>query len=151
MDVVLGFFGLESLSGGGTYTLTVAEQLQRLGHEVTVFGLYEGEAADSGRERGLRIVFEEEALPTTCDAVLAGDQLTSLALAERFPTAPHVFVMIAEEDWAFTVPPQVPGVVQAVVGNHHPAERAPRALSRRPQIVRPGTPAHLRRLPPATP
>jgi len=151
MEVVLGFFGLESLSGGGTYTLTVAEQLQRLGHEVTVFGLYEGEAADSGRERGLRIVFEEGALPTACDAVLAGDQMTSLALAERFPTAPQVFVMIAEEDWGFTVPPQVPGVVQAVLVKHDRVERAARALSVRPQIVRLRQPVDLRRFAPITP
>ena len=43
MEIVIGTYHL-GLGGSESYTLTVAEQLQRLGRDVTIFGVQHGPA-----------------------------------------------------------------------------------------------------------
>ena len=52
--LVLGHEIFASLGGAETYLLTVAEHLERLGHEVTVRTRQPGEATTVARDRGLR-------------------------------------------------------------------------------------------------
>ena len=110
MEIVIGQLHLGAVGGAETYVLTVAEQLQGLGHGVTVFSLELGQSAALGLERGLEIRGSEDELPEACDIVLANDSVTAYRLAEHYPTAAMVFVVHADE-YDLSVPPQVPEVV----------------------------------------
>jgi cysteinyl-tRNA synthetase len=87
MRVVLGTHHLIAAGGSDTYLVTVAEHLQRLGHEVTIHALEQGEMADRARGRGLPVAAGERELPEACEAVLSQDAVTAYELAERYPQA----------------------------------------------------------------
>ena len=74
---------LVGIGGSETYLLTVAEQLQRLGHEVTVHAAEGGAMSEHMRSRGLRVAIGEGGLPASCDALLVQDAAMAYALAER--------------------------------------------------------------------
>jgi glycosyltransferase involved in cell wall biosynthesis len=149
VEVVIGQLHLGAVGGAETYVLTVAEQLQRLGHGVIVFTLELGQSAALGLERGLEIRGSEDELPEACDIVLANDSVTAYRLAERYPTAPLVFVVHGEE-YDLCVPPQVPDVVQAAVVLHDRVGRWVRALGHVPEVVRLRQPVDTKRFLPRT-
>src|SRR4051794_613563 len=119
MQIVLGTLELGAIGGVATYTLTVAGELQLLGHEVTVFAEETGALAREAEARGIRIAAGEGALPVDCDIVYAQDRPTAYLLADRFPGRPQALCMhsgSSELDrWH---PPQLPGVVGAVIVLH---------------------------------
>jgi hypothetical protein len=134
VEIVVSTYHL-GLGGTESYTLTVAEQLQRLGHNVTVFYVELGPGVDIGRQFGLELRNREDDLPVTCDVVFAQESITSYQLADRYPTTPQVFAVHADE-YDLSVPPQLPGVVQALVVLNDRIERQVRALALAPEIVR---------------
>jgi hypothetical protein len=123
------------LGGSESYLLTVAEQLQRLGHGVTVFAGSLGPGAEIGRARGLEIQNREDELPETCDVVFSNESVTAYKLAERYSTTPQVYALHAET-LDLSVPPQLPGLVQAVVVLHDRVDRRAQALAHVPELVR---------------
>ena len=150
VEIVIGQLHLGAVGGAETYVLTVAEQLQGLGHGVTVFSLELGQSAALGLERGLEIRGSEDELPEACDIVLANDSVTAYRLADHYPTAAMVFVVHADE-YDLSVPPQVPEVVQAVVVLHDRVARRVRALGYVPEVVRLRQPVDTKRFLPRTP
>ena len=52
MQILLSTHQLSWIGGADTYLVTVSEQLQRLGHEVTLYALETGEMAEVARRRG---------------------------------------------------------------------------------------------------
>ena len=122
MRLLLGYRQLVHFAGRELYLVTVGEQLQRLGHDVTLYASELGPAADLARERGLRVAGADEA-PDSCEALLAQDGETAYALAERYPTAARVFVCHSTE-FAAQSPPLAAGACQATVAlNERVAER----------------------------
>jgi hypothetical protein len=107
VEIVVSTYHL-GLGGTESYTLTVAEQLQRLGHDVTVFYVELGPGVDIGRQFGLELRNREDDLPVTCDVVFAQESITSYQLADRYPTTPQAFAVHADE-YDLSVPPQCPG------------------------------------------
>ena len=152
MEIVLGTLEFGNPSGGATYLLTVAEQLQRLGHEATIFAGEVGELAGSAQERGLRVVSSESALPDACDVVYAQDTATAYLLADRFRGTPQALCMHAGgsgfDRW---LPPQISGVVGAVVVLHDVTARRAGALAHREEVVRLRQPVDLARFAPRAP
>ena len=114
MELVLSTFHFSSIGGSETYLLTVAEQLERLGHDVTIHAADVGEMAELAARRGVRVAEDEDRLPGRCDAVIVQDAPTALELADRYPRAPQVFVVHSDAFDAMT-PPELPGVTGAVV------------------------------------
>ena len=53
MRILLATRELSWIGGAETYTVTVAEHLQRLGHEVSVFAAEVGEMTDVARDSGV--------------------------------------------------------------------------------------------------
>src|SRR3954449_2300864 len=102
------------VGGGETYRLTVAEHLQRLGHEVTVHAVEGGQMSELMESRGLRVAIGEEALPAKCDVALVQDAAMAYTLAGRWPETPQVF-RAPSSLYDFQSPPQLPGIVAAVV------------------------------------
>jgi hypothetical protein len=148
MELVLGTQQLIGFGGSETYLMTVAEQLQSLGHELTIHAVEQGEAAESARRRGVRVATAGHELPARCDAVLVQDEATAYELADRYPGVPHVFVMHSDVPGT-AAPPQFEGVTTAVVALSDRAERCARALAHRPELVRLTQPIDTGRLVPA--
>jgi hypothetical protein len=84
MRTVLATRAFARPGGSETYLLTVAEALERLGHQATIHCHEEGQAAELARSRGTRVETSLDAVEG-CDAALAQDAPASYELAERFP------------------------------------------------------------------
>lgn len=147
MRIVLAYRTLVRLGGSETYLLTVAEQLERLGHEVTIYTETAGETADMFEAGGGRLARALEELPEACDAVLAQDPLTAYALAERYPNSARVFV-VHSIDSAKHLPPQAAGVSHAVVALNERVAQRIQALAVAPELVRLHQPIDLERFGP---
>jgi hypothetical protein len=123
------------IGGTQTYALTVTEQLQRLGHDVTIHAAELGPAVEIARDRGLQLAETESDLPDEADVVLAQDSMMSYRMADRYPTAPQLF-RCPTELFDLQLPPQLPGIVSALmVLSDRFADRL-RALAVTQEIVR---------------
>lgn len=148
MDLILATNHL-GLGGSESYLLTVAEQLERLGNEVTLYTRDQGVGADLARARGIAVV-DESNLPEDCDAVLAQDAGASYELASRYPAAPQVFVAHSET-FDLQTPPQIEQVVSTVVAlNDRVADRL-RGLAVEAEMVRLRQPIDIERFTVRTP
>ena len=149
MQIVLGTLEFGAIGGAATYALTVAGELQLLGHEVTIFALETGELAQEAERRGIRVAAGEEALPDACDVVYAQDRPTAYLLADRFRGRPQALCMhsgSSELDrWH---PPQLSGVVSAVVVLHDRLARRAAAFAQDAEVVRLRQPVDLSRFSP---
>ena len=113
MKVVLAKQSLATLGGSETYAITVARELERLGHDVTLVADELGVAAAVAGGQGIRVVRLDEA-PSGCDAVIAQDLPMAVTLAAKYPDARRVFVVHAD-GWDLALPPLIPGLADAVV------------------------------------
>jgi hypothetical protein len=101
------------LGGSESYLLTVAEQLDRLGHEVPVFSPELDRGADVAEERRIEVIGEGE-LDREFDAALVQDASVSYTVADRCPAVPQLFVAHSAK-FDLQAPPQLPGPVGLVV------------------------------------
>lgn len=101
------------LGGSESYLLTVAEQLDRLGHEVAVFSPELDRGADVAEERRIEVIGEGE-LDREFDAALVQDASVSYTVADRCPAVPQLFVAHSAK-FDLQAPPQLPGPVGLVV------------------------------------
>jgi hypothetical protein len=147
VNLVLGTLELTTIGGVGTYLVTVAEQLERMGHEVTIFSRDTGEMATIATGRGLRVVTSEEELPDACDAVYAQDAPSAYALAGRYPEVPQAFCLHSTEHDRWLVP-QLAGMTGATVVLHERAARHARSLGHVPEVIRLRQPVDTRRFAP---
>lgn len=122
------------LGGSESYLLTVAEQLDRLGHEVVIYAPELAAGARVAAARGLAVVGERE-LPEDCDAVLVQDGGVSLQLAGLLPQAPQVFVAHSET-FDLQAPPQLDGIVAAVVALNDRVAARMRSFATPVEVVR---------------
>jgi hypothetical protein len=113
MRIVLSHERFDGFGGTETYVLTVAEELQRLGHDVSIFSPLQGAMAEHARAAGTPVLAGSE-LPVDCDLVIASDGATASDLAAAYPGAVRVFV-VHSTDYALQAPPQLDGVAHAVV------------------------------------
>jgi hypothetical protein len=107
MEILLGTQGL---TDSRPYVTVVAEHLERLGHEVTVFS---AEAADR-HEEGIRVVLAGRGLPLAPDVIYAQDAVAALLLADLYPLTPQVFAL-HDDRAGLSLPPQLPAVISWVV------------------------------------
>jgi hypothetical protein len=149
VKIVVSTYALH-VGGSESYLITAAEQLQRLGHDVTVYAQEHGPGAARARGRGLELRDREEELPDACDVVYAQETVTAYELADRYPQTPQVYAAHADEYDLWT-PPQLPGVVQAVVVLNDRLARHVRSLAHVPEIVRLRQPVDAKRFYPRTP
>jgi hypothetical protein len=134
MRILLSHDSCDGFGGTETYMLTVAGQLQRTGHDVSIFATKLGPAADEARRRGLR-VFSYEGLPESCDVVLSQDAATCLEMSQRYPSAARIMTAHSIE-YPLQCPPQLPGVCQAIVALNDRMLSWLQGLDWAPRIVR---------------
>jgi hypothetical protein len=148
MDILItqSHFGL---GGTESYSATVAEGLEQLGHSVTI---YAPQASELGREmaaaRGL-VLRTGEVVPGGADAVLAQDSASAHLLAGRDPAPRQIFIIHGLAP--FEHPPRgLDPAPTVVVLNDRTARRAA-ALAERPPVVRLRQPIDISRFKPSTP
>jgi hypothetical protein len=147
MRIVLGTLELTSIGGAATYLMTVAEQLQRLGHDVHVYAEELGEMADEAASRGVQVSDGDGDLPEACEVIYAQDAPSAYALAARYPGVPQVFCLHGEVTDRMK-PPQLPGVTGAAVVLHERGARHARALAHVADVVRMRQPVDTKRFAP---
>ena len=113
MRIVLGRESVGGLGGTETYAITVARELQRLGHHVTLATDELGVMTDVAASNGIEVATLNE-LPSDCDAALAHDLPMAAALATRCPDARLVFV-VHGDGFDDHLPPLIPTMVDAVI------------------------------------
>jgi glycosyltransferase involved in cell wall biosynthesis len=149
MRIVLAAHSLVGLGGSETYATTVADHLQRLGHDVWLHSPDLGPAADAARRLGVRVC-DEHGLPPAPDVLVVQDGIVACTLAERYPLTPQAFV--AHSDiFDLQLPPQLPGVVAVVIALYDRVERRIRALATPYEIVRLTQPVDVERFKPNRP
>jgi Glycosyltransferase Family 4 len=141
---------LDGPGGAESYLLTVAEELRRLGHDVTLTAPELGPDAGGAREAGLTAVVPDAALDRPPDAILVQDRALSLRFAREHPQAPQVFV-VHGSDTDFELPqPGIPLVTATVVMNDRHASVA-RAVDGAAPVVRLRQPIDMKRFRPTAP
>ena len=147
MNIVLANDAFAGVGGSETYLLTVAEQLQRLGHGTTIYARVCGPMADLATERGVPMARQPSELPPSCDVVLAQDGAMAYELGERWPEAPQIFVAHSPI-FDLQLPPLIPGIAGAVVVLSDRVEQRIRAMNVSHEIVRLRQPIDVERLMP---
>jgi hypothetical protein len=147
MEIVLGMYRLRDPGGTEHYTLIAAEQLQRLGHDVTIYVEEAGAMAELARNRGLQLATSEDELPDEVDVLYAQESVTAYRLAARYRKAPLVYGLHAV-DYDLSVPPQLPELVSAVVTAHDRISRRAQALAVKAEVVRLRQPVDVARFTP---
>jgi len=148
--VVLGTSGFAHPGGSESYVLLMAEQLERLGHDVTVRAVDRGVLSEAAEARGVRVAAPGEEPEAAPDAILTQDAPTAYELAELWPEVPQVF-RACSDVFDFQLPPALPGVVAAVlVASERVAARV-RATAAPAPIVRLRHPVDVRRFTPMRP
>ncbi|MEO6858317.1 MAG: hypothetical protein ABI323_06995 [Solirubrobacteraceae bacterium] len=113
MRVLLSHENFDGFGGTETYVLTMAQEFQRLGHEVAIFSPNRGAMSEHARTIGTPVLAASE-LPAECDLVVNSDAATASDLAAVYPSSVRAFV-VHSTDFALQAPPQLDGIVHAVV------------------------------------
>jgi len=135
MRFVLANRLLDHAGGTEVHLLTLAEQLQRLGHEVCLYSPELGPFTEHVRRRGVDVIGDLQGLPRDCDVVLSQDALVVYDLAERYPSAFHAF-RVCGDVYDFQLPPQLGGILDLIVVLSDRYERLVRACSVKAPVLR---------------
>jgi len=137
------------LGGSESYLFTVAEELDRLGHEAAIYTRDPGAGAAAARRRGIAVVTDVDEAGEL-DAAIVQDAGVSHELAGRFGTVPQLFVAHSET-FDLQLPPQLDGQVGAAVALNDRVARRLEALAVAPEIVRLRQPIDIERNTVSTP
>lgn len=149
MDILLATQSLSGFGGSESYVVTVADHLQRLGHDVRLLALDRGASAEAAERLGLRVVGPDR-LPPPPDVVVAQDAVVAYELADAYPQTPQAFV-VHSDIFDLQLPPMIPEVAALVVALYDRVERRARATSAAPPILRLTQPVDVERFKPTAP
>ncbi len=144
MRILIGTYQLDAWAGSETYLLTLAEQLQRLGHETAVHTHIAGDVAQEAARRGIEVLTGAEVEWEAPDAAIAQDAVSAYALAAAFPSAPQLYIAHSESH-DLQMPPQLPDLVGAIVAMNGRVARFVASTAASPPVVRLRQPVDLDR------
>ncbi|HEY5815305.1 MAG TPA: hypothetical protein VIS95_03090 [Solirubrobacterales bacterium] len=122
------------LGGSESYLLTVAEQLDRLGHESVIYTPEPEGGVEAASERAIAVA-RDEALDGEYDAALVQDSGVSHQIAGRRPELTQLFVAHSAK-FDLQAPPQLDGAVGAVVALNDRVAARMRSFAIEVEIVR---------------
>ena len=143
MRILLTFENFVHYAGTETYSLTLARELERLGHDTVIYSPNRGPIAEHAAAQGVRVVGTRE-LPSERDLVIFCDAATCHELATRYARAVRIFVAHSA-DFMLQAPPQLEDRCQAVIALNDRVRRAVAARAWHPRIVRMKQPIDLLR------
>jgi len=143
MRVLVSFENFVGFGGAETYTLTLARELERLDHDVSIYSPNRGEMAEFVRQQGIRVLGDAQ-LPPACDLVVACDAATCHELAGRYPGALKIMV-VHSADHMLTAPPGLAETCDGLVVLNDRVARAVTARAWHAPILRLGQPIELAR------
>lgn len=149
MQIVVATQALAGLGGSESYAVTVADQLQRLGHDIWLHAVDHGAAAAHASALGLRVTGAVSDLPDAPDVIVSQDGVVAYELAASHPRTPQVFVAHSDV-FDLQLPPALPGIVSVVVTLYDRVEQRVRACSSPYEVVRLGQPVDVDRFKPTT-
>jgi hypothetical protein len=135
------------LGGSESYLLTVAEYLDRFGHEVTIYAPEGGGGCAVARERNLGVALEVDAFEGDFDAAIVQDGAVSHEVFERRPDLAQLFVAHSTI-FDLQAPPQLDDAVAAVVALNDRVARRMRNLATEVELVRMTQPIDTQRFVP---
>jgi hypothetical protein len=148
--ILFSTLALAELGGTETYALTVADQLQRMGHDVWLHAERFGETSDLADSLGLRVARSASEMPADPDVILAQTATQAFALADTYPAVPQAF--IAHSDvFDDALPPQLPGVTGVVVTLYDRVEQRVDTLAVKTATLRLTQPVDVERFRPLRP
>lgn len=150
MRLVIANHSLDHAGGIESYTTTVADHLQRLGHDVLIFSREDGFTGDVARALGLRVVTDPARLPVEIDVVFSQDGAAALEMLELRPAAPQIYVWHSDL-FDLHIPPQIEGAVARIVTLWGGARAKAEALAVGAPIVEMSHPVDTDRFKPRTP
>lgn len=147
MRIVIGLHTLAAEGGMVSYVATIADHLQRAGHDVRVFGRTGGPTAEKLEKIGIRTLVGIDSLPAQTDVFFPQDQPSSLDLLEARPEVPQVFFWHSNL-FDINLSPQLPDVVRllVVLGAREPGR--PDALAVKAPVLRLDQPIDTQRFQP---
>lgn len=150
MRLLLATRLLDGPGGAESYLLTVAHELRRLGHDVTLTAKEIGPEGAGAHAAGFPLVAPQSPLDPAPEAILVQDRELSLRFAREYPEARQVFV-VHSSDTDFELPhPELPVVTAAVVLNDRHAAVVD-AIGGGPPVVRLRQPIDVVRFRPVAP
>ena len=150
MRVLLATASLAGLGGSETYVVTVADHLQRLGHDIWLYTGERGESSEVAEELGLRVLGPDDPPPEDPDVLVVQDGVVACELAITYPATPQVFVAHSDM-FDLQLPPQLPGLTALVVALYDRVEARIRALALEHEVVRLTQPVDVERFKPTRP
>ncbi len=144
MRVLLSFENFAAFGGTETYTLTVARELERFGHDVAIYSPNQGAMAALARERGIRVIGIGE-IPRSVDLLIFSDTATCHELAGHCRDAVRIYVVHSVDFVLLQTPPRLPDRCAAVVVLNDRVRRAIEARAWHAPIVRLRQPIDLPR------
>lgn len=114
MRIVIGLHTLAAAGGMVSYVATIADHLQRAGHDVHVWGNTGGPTAEKLEAAGIRTLAGKNALPEEIDVFFAQDQPSSFDFLEARPEVPQVFFWHSGL-FDINLTPQLPDVIRLTV------------------------------------
>lgn len=114
LRIVLATYALVEPGGTESYSVTVAHQLQRLGHEVTLAAEELGPVATAAKRDGLDVARLPSELPPACDVGVVQDGIVTAPVVDRYPEAALVHVAHSPM-FDHQLPVLVPDVIDIVV------------------------------------
>ena len=134
MRILLSFENLTGFGGTETYNVTLARELERLGHNAAIYSPNHGAMAEYVRAEGISLLTGTQ-LPTACDLILASDVATCNELAGRYPDT--LTAMVAHSaDHMLQAPPQLAETCDAVIVLNDRVRRAVEARAWHAPILR---------------
>jgi hypothetical protein len=136
MRIVIGHTSFDGFGGTETYMLTIAKQLQTLGHDVTIYGATKlGPIAEQARSAGVSVVGALDQLPAECDATIANDNSSAVELAARYPAAARAMV-VHSSYFELQSPPQTDGVCDLLIAMSDRIVKHIESLAFHPPVAR---------------
>lgn len=149
MRIAVTIHSLEGLGGTETYVSTIGDQLQRNGHEVWLLGRGRGAGSELAESLGLRVLTDPRDLPSDLDVAIAQDAPSALDLLASHPRVPQILVAHTEQ-FDVGLPPQVDGVLQAIVTLYKRVHQRVVAQAVTTPVVRMRQPVDIERFKPTT-
>lgn len=136
MRIVIGHTSFDGFGGTETYMLTIARELQSLGHSVTIYGAERlGEIAAVAREDQIPTADAHSGLPEHCEAVISNDVSSAAELAARYPEAAKAMV-VHSDYFPLQSPPQLDGVCDVLIALNDRVARHIESLAFHAPVIR---------------